>query len=445
MAVSGRKTLEHLLSHIQSDEGDSNLSDHLAELLHSVMSETPSNAYCNMEKMSSFLKKHKGYRPTVSVDPILPGPITQRGRDAADTLQRSKIPPPSNKVTNFLDDAAMLRWAGISFGDAQNYDISLRIKELGKSLGNDLVDLRLWGKLLGVNSDYWIAEGQVSANNVALGPNIEVRGKGANTYSYWALSTLPGSTWETLPNLRPEWVTSSKFIRKHLTGNLDSEVNGFVPFPAKERAYLRTLIARISAACVLAPNGAFAADEEQGIQPNPEFEFPATDDLKEQAAWVHAREHILLNGRTSYPEVDEADEELARQVEAAREADPPIEKLRGIASDEPVNEGESAGWTVMQKGDVAQYAFDGSHKSYAVSVVRSNRWPGAFAVAQGTKYCNIYVGYGLRDVGDPFYPLAPGEVQAEPQDEGEEADEPNPAEEVVSDQESEDEQQEGEK
>jgi len=72
-----------------------------------------------------------------------------------------------------------------------------------------------------------------------------------------------------------------------------------------------------------------------------------------------------------------------------------------------------------------------------VTVLRSNRWPGAATVSQGKRYCNVYVGYGLRDSGSCFLPHFPGDE--EPKDDGEEADEPNPEEEVVSDQASEDE------
>jgi len=40
--------------------------------------------------------------------------------------------------------------------------------------------------------------------------------------------------------------------------------------------------------------------------------------------------------------------------------------------------------------------------SYAVNVVRSLRWPGAVTVAKGGKFCNFYIGYGLKK-GDSSY------------------------------------------
>jgi len=449
MALAGRNSEENLISHLLRDEKDTNFGRHLSDLIEALNQKDGNKLqYEDLENISAFLKKHKGYRPTVSADTAVPVTAPQRGLSALETLQRSKARPAGEgKVKKFTDDVAMLRWAGISFGDMANYDITLRIeRDLAPSLGSELINLRLWGKVLGTGSDYWIAEGQLTSSTVVLGTDLEPRGKGANAYSYWAHSTLPGSEWELLPNVRPEWITASKNLRKHLTGNLNAEVVGFVPFVDKERAYLRALIARITASCVLAPTGVYVVGEEGGVQPNPEeFEFPSTDDLKTQGAWVHAREHILPNGLTEYPEVNEnTNEELAKQIERERENFPPVEKLRGIAQDDPAEEGESTAWTVTQKGDTSNYGFDGVQKSYAVSVLRCNRWPGAYSVVQGKKYCNIYVGYGLRDKGDPFVPLAPGPVQQEPADDGEEEEEPNPAEDLLSDGASDDEQAEGE-
>ena len=48
--------------------------------------------------------------------------------------------------------------------------------------------MRLWGKILGRNKDYFIAEG-VAGTNVEDGelpPDVEARGSGVNTKSYWA-------------------------------------------------------------------------------------------------------------------------------------------------------------------------------------------------------------------------------------------------------------------
>jgi len=43
-------------------------------------------------------------------------------------------------------------------------------------------------------------------------------------------------------------------------------------------------------------------------------------------------------------------------------------------------------------------------------------WPGAVTVAQGTKFANLYVGYGLAAKEPDFYPSMLPDVQEEPED-----------------------------
>uniref|UniRef100_A0A3Q2QPP9 Radial spoke head component 4A n=2 Tax=Fundulus heteroclitus TaxID=8078 RepID=A0A3Q2QPP9_FUNHE len=44
---------------------------------------------------------------------------------------------------------------------------------------------------------------------------------------------------------------------------------------------------------------------------------------------------------------------------------------------------------------------------HAIAVLRSNLWPGAFAYACGKKFENIYVGWGLKYVGEVYSPPVP--------------------------------------
>merc|ERR1712113_84894 len=95
-------------------------------------------------------------------------------------------------------------------------------------------------------------------------------------------------------------------------------------------------------------------------------------------------------------------------------------------------------------GDQGIYRVGAAEKTYRVTAVKSLIWPGAVTVAQGSKFANIYVGYGLKcgtlvplnkDTGlqlphtSPFLPLEPGEIMTEPKDEMNENEEPNPQQE----------------
>merc|ERR1711972_871481 len=88
----------------------------------------------------------------------------------------------------------------------------------------------------------------------------------------------------------------------------------------------------------------------------------------------------------------------------------------------------SPAWSIKVVGDRGVYKFGEDSKSNRVTAVRSLVWPGAVTVAQGSKFANIYVGYGLKCgtlippkqdglplAGTfPFWPLAPDDVMNEP-------------------------------
>lgn len=39
--------------------------------------------------------------------------------------------------------------------------------------------------------------------------------------------------------------------------------------------------------------------------------------------------------------------------------------------------------------------------------IRCLRWPGAYCIAIGGDYVNLYVGYGVKDIKDPYSPEPP--------------------------------------
>lgn len=85
-------------------------------------------------------------------------------------------------------------------------------------------------------------------------------------------------------------------------------------------------------------------------------------------------------------------------------------------------------WLSRVCGDTQQYnpvGGEGNPICYAVNVVKSLRWPGALAVCQNGKFCNIYVGNGIKKGDAPMSPTEPPAVQREPEDQ-EEMPEPTP-------------------
>jgi len=216
--------------------------------------------------------------------------------------------------------------------------------------------------------------------------------------------------------------------------------------------------------------GYYVPSEEEEEEPNPMApmrsllreadEMPAFDhtELKTQAGWCHAAPALLSIGKAQWPAVDSladdfpklSEDEVAKIQESYApliEAEPAKELLEGLEGDLAelaAEEGESPAWSIKVYGDQGLYNFGDAAKTYRVTAVKSLILPGATTAAQGTKFANIYVGYGVKcgslvpqnkETGLPlagpsaFFPLAPGDIMEEPKDEIEEQEEPNPIQE----------------
>lgn len=60
-------------------------------------------------------------------------------------------------MPNFNEEAEMLEWAGISFGEEDTYKLGKSIKRLAVMSGADRI--RFAGKIFGTTKDYWIVSG----------------------------------------------------------------------------------------------------------------------------------------------------------------------------------------------------------------------------------------------------------------------------------------------
>ena len=64
-------------------------------------------------------------------------------------------------MPNFEEEAEMLSWAGIDFGEEENYLLSKSLKRLAVMSGAD--SIKFGGKVYGTQKDYWVAYGKLDA------------------------------------------------------------------------------------------------------------------------------------------------------------------------------------------------------------------------------------------------------------------------------------------
>ena len=242
------------------------------------------------------------------------------------------------------------------------------------------------------------------------------------------------ASWIKLPHVKPECLMAARRIKKAFSGDLAAPVQSYPPFPGNEADYLRCQIGRIAAGTSACLAGVFVLDEEGAAEGGPPYKLNEKDEegnggftalsaaeLVSEENWVHHPLYASIlagMGRCTEPEGEPLEDEAA---EAARQA--AIEKgeapLKPFASDASLGKGVPA-WSARKCSPVL--------RDHSVSVIKSNRWPGAMCVAQGPKYANIYVGYGHKFSPGGFQPFAPPTLSAECLDEEakEQFDEPVP-------------------
>lgn len=325
-------------------------------------------------------------------------------------------PPEEAKVQDLLGEATMLRHAGLSLGDEGTFLLLLSLKALAVARGGEV---RFWGKLVTRSGDYFVAEMPTvefpDDNDV-----LKMEGtNGPNKSTYFASkSPSDAGSWQALPHVTPAQIVVARQVKRSLSGDLAAPVPSFPPFPdgGLEANLVRAMVALISSETVLSLDGLLRPgddEEEAAIIPNDEAEEGATksvEELQEMGAWVHAELDINAAGRTQKTPLPAGEDgEPVDDPEASDEPpdEPPKPPLEPIAGD--VGPDEKPLWVLRAcPGGVLQSAS-------SVVVAKSLKWPGAVAVAAGSKVVNLYVGFGVpkATMNAPYQPPAVRPVQGE--------------------------------
>jgi len=412
-------TVDGDLAYLKSE----NVYAHLGKVIDRVVAEKPKDACSLVEVLSAFVKEQAplpcaANGATLESEEIASRVKALRQLDQAPAEEGAPIQVCA--IPDFTEDAETLSWTGLGLGEAEAYQVMCSLRNLAANQKDGLNKLRFWGKVLGTEADYYVAEAQRDGGgDDEADPDAEASGTGANVFTYFVTNDL-AAEWRRLPDIKPKEVIAARAIKRLVTGNAGSKVITHPYFDGKEEVYLRAQIARITADTTICPKG-FLQKEEDGenIEENAEFVCPAPAELMKKEAWTHMQPHILLNGRTTHKEIPEGDtpEEIAEaeKLKEEQEADPAPQVLRGLHED-------GFQWSVKQAGDPTLYrAADPALplRSSVVVYARSLSWPGAVCAVRNGKWVNFYVGYGLAAVTSNFFPNAPPDVQEEPEDPGE--------------------------
>ncbi|XP_004674154.1 PREDICTED: radial spoke head protein 4 homolog A [Condylura cristata] len=444
-----------------------NLYDHLSNMLTRILDERPENAVDIIEnisqdvKMAHFSKKldtlqnENEMLPAYEIAEKQKALFLQGNLEGADQELEEEIV--ENCLPNVMESAFYFEQAGVGLGTDETYRIFLALKQLTDT--HPIHKCRFWGKILGMEMNYIVAEvefregedeeeveeedvveerdngeseaGEDDEDELPRSfhkapqaiPKEESR-MGTNKYVYFVCNE-PGRPWVKLPSVTPAQIVIARKIKKFFTGRLDAPIISYPPFPGNESNYLRAQIARISAGTHVSPLGFYQFGEEEGeeeeevesgrdsFEENPDFEGIQVVDLVESLSnWVHHVQHILPQGRCNWfnpiqkseeeeEEEDEEEEEKEDPDYFEQEVGPPL--LTPISEDLEIQ--NIPPWTTRLSSNLIP--------QYAIAVLRSNLWPGAYAFSNGKKFENFYVGWGHKYSPDNYTPPAPPAVQQE--------------------------------
>ncbi|XP_017766964.1 PREDICTED: radial spoke head protein 6 homolog A [Eufriesea mexicana] len=245
-------------------------------------------------------------------------------------------------------------------------------------------------------------------------------GTGTNAKVYFVCNEPGLDKWIELPPVTPQQIVIARQIVRYCTGNLETPIHTFPPFPGTEKNYLRAQIARISATTQVSPIGFFTfgggAEEEElmeemeeggELSENAHYDPLPLKDLIDPSMsnWCHHAPYLLKQGRVVWwnPKLDErelGEEELGEEEEEEeepgagpeREVGPPL--LTPLSEDAIVD--SIIPWRATQSSRV--------QPDQAVALIKSNIWPGAFAFASGWRCANVYIGWGHKYIAYNYSP-----------------------------------------
>jgi len=377
-------------------------------------------------------EKVRPFKLPVPVDPAAPPAEPVEGQEVEELLPVEV----EGDMGDVLHDLGFLERAGVGFGKEEAVRLYLSLKTLlhknpDAVEGEKISSVRLWGKIMGVEKDYIIAECLMSGRqpnpplpegeqDPSIVPPDSIGSEApvdfmmsSNAFVYYVTSGH-SSPWRRLPDVEPKTIIAARNIRRFFTGNLDAPVLSKSSFPGRELHYLRAQIARISADCRIAPRGHLAdvTDYEGGgeltvgLSEEGTFFGMTGHALCElhKSSWVHASLDLLPQGRCKYYDYGWTPPESNPDAK-----DPRLEKnrpaLQSIHLDK-IPKYDSPAWTAHLAG--------GKAPQYACAVVRSLAWPGAVTVGWGYTFVNFYCGWGVYETGAMFTPPVVGKVLPEP-------------------------------
>lgn len=362
---------------------------HLNELIKEILANKKQTGLDEFEETSMYIKKKMTklsfqyyipkYVPSKSIE------LTPLEEKIFNELNKKK-PKQIYTIPHYMEDvlslSRILEWGGVSFSKNEWFKIRLGMKKL--MIESDATNVRFWGKIYGLQSDYYIIQGNLRHYPMQKSgtPYEDQKGnEGLNRFTFWVTNNIL-EDWYELPEITADQMVASRSFKYYFTGDLNNKVRAFCHFPGKEAHLLKCQILRIMHSSSIVPEGFLDINNDyqddlagKVTRYSEDYQSGSLEDMKSDDRWVHEYACIFPNGKI---------------IDASQEQ---VDMLKKI-SDEVFNKNDKEGNTVEVKwwrtkvvGDQMQYNRDnGNTASYGAVVLNNSRWPGTFTVWKVTIY-----------------------------------------------------------
>ena len=336
-----------------------------------------------------------------------------------------------NNFSNYQSlQTTLLKKVGLGFSEQErsflNHDVNILIRKHG-------VDLSIFGKVLGTQSNYYVLYGllnpakkegvlervqRIRPEPVGYGLNrfLVLAGSLSKTGCSQKRNTM--MDWKLLPPVSGEMMRGAMFAKRLLKGDLQQHVKHLV-FEGSEAQLLKCQVIRMLVDCHLAPKGIFEYSEEnQQIERNKEeLELPKDEEARNLENFVKMHKSILKSGRMErFVPKSVAEDDRQEFIDKETEEDPQNPPLAQI--EQP----QLAEWKTRVFGDKTKIndAAGENPTDHRTVLISHRHWKGGHNVYHpGTgQYAFFYCGYGVN-FNQTVFPLNFYSINLEEAEKGE--------------------------
>ncbi|CAD8158858.1 unnamed protein product [Paramecium octaurelia] len=424
------------------------LYNHFCEIYYQIQENKyyKAQSWSDFEDLSNFIKENRFYHiqqsQILNIQPLKTAEQIKYSHDKSIQINAKVI---NVALKNFLKLNALLNNVGDGFTDEDVYFIQQSLKSIAIRDIN-IFNIRFWGNLFHkretIISQMFYCPKHIRNLNLLIAMKnlmnmfikllrtiiIIIKSNSTAGFGITALSNTQINGSEQVYDLCVQW----KFKQRNYS---------ISSIRWKGKAFAKSLNLENNS-CESNSTQFYRYDEDtKQVTFEDEFKMPESAELSTMDGWAHLPPNILKQGRITFYEDPSLKEEELNQM---NEADPELERLKSIKDDKLIRMTKQ--YLLNKMKGTGALRFLEKHNNILIrkkylQVIKQSYQEIIYGLcnycqqciyqheilSQSNDFISIYFGYGNKNQQNSFNPLAPNDVQEEPED-VDEIPEPNPRE-----------------